>query len=216
MENRYLCRCSEVGIRILMTVSRVSPPQSINDKTMERKRCKWVNMNNPLYVEYHDKEWGKPLHDDQQLFELLILEGFQAGLSWETILNKRENFRRAYHGFDPKVVAAFGPDDVARLLADPGIVRNRLKVVDSIVNAQAFLKLQEQEHSFDHYIWSFTGGKSINEPYTLRTTSELSDRISKDLKRRGFKFVGSTIIYSFLQAMGIINGHGEECDDCPM
>lgn len=182
---------------------------------MERKRCNWVNLNNPLYVAYHDNEWGKPLHDDQRLFELLILEGFQAGLSWETILNKRENFRKAFKGFDPKVVANFGTDDVERLMNDKGIVRNRLKIVDSIISAKAFLKLQATEGSFDHYIWSFTHGKTINEPYTLRTTSELSDEISKDLKRRGFKFVGSTIIYSFLQAMGIINGHGKECDDQP-
>lgn len=170
-------------------------------------------MDNPLYVEYHDKEWGRPLHDDQRLFELLILEGFQAGLSWETILNKRENFRRAFRGFDPKVMAEFGPGDVERLMADQGIVRNRLKIVDSIVNAKAFLKLQREEGSFDRYIWSFTDGKSLREPYALRTTSELSDRVSKDLKRRGFKFVGSTIIYSYLQAIGIINAHGEECDD---
>lgn len=139
---------------------------------MERKRCKWVNLDNPLYVEYHDKEWGRPLHDDQRLFRLLILEGFQAGLSWETILNKRENFRRAFRGFDPKVMAEFGPDDVERLMADRGIVRNRLKIVDSIVNAKAFLKLQREEGSFDRYIWSFTDGKSLREPYALRTTSE--------------------------------------------
>ena len=180
---------------------------------MERKRCKWVNLDNPLYVEYHDKEWGRPLHDDKRLFELLILEGFQAGLSWETILNKRENFRRAFRGFDPKVMAEFESDDVERLMADQGIVRNRLKIVDSIVNAKAFLKLQKEEGSFDRYIWSFTEGKSLKEPYALRTTSKLSDRVSKDLKRRGFKFVGSTIIYSYLQAIGIINAHGEECDD---
>lgn len=188
----------------------------INHLTMERRRCNWVDMSNELYVNYHDQEWGKPLHDDRRLFELLILEGFQAGLSWATILNKRENFRLAYRGFDPKTVAGFGPDDVDRLMNDKGIVRNRLKIVDSIINAKAFLKVQEDEGSFDKYIWSFTSYKTINEPYTLRTTSPLSGQISKDLKRRGFKFVGSTIIYSFLQAMGIINGHGEECDDCPL
>ena len=182
---------------------------------MHRKRCKWVSLSNPAYVEYHDNEWGKPLHDDRRLFELLILEGFQAGLSWETILNKRENFRKAYRGFNPQAVAMFGPADIDRMMKDKGIVRNRLKIADSIINAKAFLKLQEAEGSFDHYIWSFTQGKTINEPYNLRTTSGLSDEISKDLKRRGFKFVGSTIIYSFLQAMGIINGHGEECDDRP-
>lgn len=180
---------------------------------MERKRCKWVNEDNPRYVEYHDKEWGHPLHDDRALFELLVLEGFQAGLSWETILNKREHFKEAYHGFDPEEVAQFGAEDVERLMADKGIVRNRLKIVDSIVNAQCFLKLQREEGSFDHYIWSFTDGNSICEPYDLRTTSPLSDAVSKDLKRRGFKFVGSTIIYSFLQAIGVINGHGKECDD---
>lgn len=180
---------------------------------MERKRCKWVNLDNPLYVEYHDKEWGRPLYDDKRLFELLILEGFQARLSWETILNKG----RISDGPSEDLIKGDGRvrtgNDVERLMADQGIVRNRLKIVDSIVNAKAFLKLQREEGSFDRYIWSFTDGKSLREPYALRTTSGLSDRVSKDLKRRGFKFVGSTIIYSYLQAIGIINAHGEECDD---
>lgn len=182
---------------------------------MGRKRCKWVNMGNPAYVDYHDNEWGRPLHDDKRLFEMLILEGFQAGLSWETILNKRDNFRHAYMGFDPEAVARFGQQDIDRLMNDKGIVRNRLKIADSIINAKAFLKVQEEQGSFDRYIWAFTHEKTINEPYSLRTSSELSDTISKDLRQRGFKFVGTTIIYSFLQAIGIINGHGEECDDRP-
>ena len=172
-------------------------------------------MDNERYVHYHDEEWGKPEHDDRKLFELLILEGFQAGLSWECVLNKRENFRKAYRGFDPSKVAAFTPDDVERLQADEGIIRNRLKIKDSILNARVFLKIQEEWESFDRYIWHFTEGRTVNEPYYLRTHSELSDTISKDLKRRGMKFVGTTIIYSYLQAIGIVNGHGEECQWSP-
>lgn len=177
----------------------------------DMNRCKWVDESNALYVKYHDEEWGRPLHDDRALFELLTLETFQAGLSWLTVLKKREAFREAYYGFRPEVVAAFGDGDVARLLADKGIVRNRLKVEASISNARAFLRVQAEQGSFDKYIWHFTDGKTIREPYYLRTTSPLSDAVSGDLRKRGFKFVGSTIIYSFLQSMGVINAHGEEC-----
>ncbi len=175
-------------------------------------RCKWVNPANELYVKYHDEEWGRPLHDDHQLFELLILEGCQAGLSWETILNKRENYRRAYKGFDPQTVALFDAHDEERLRNDAGIIRNRLKINASIVNARAFLQIQQQWGTFDRYIWHFTDGRPLIEPYTARTNSPLSDEISKDLRQHGMKFVGTTIIYSFLQAAGIINAHGPECD----
>ncbi len=177
-------------------------------------RCKWVNMGNPLYIQYHDAEWGVPQHADQMLFELLILEGFQAGLSWECVLNKRERFRTVYDGFDVKLVSRYGEEKIEELLSDPGIIRNRLKVRASVTNAKAFMRIQEEYGSFDAYIWSFTGGEIIYESYDVRTTSPLSDQISKDLKKRGMKFVGSTVIYSYLQAVGIINGHGPECDLC--
>ena len=175
-------------------------------------RCRWVNEKNPLYVRYHDSEWGVPQHADQMLFELLILEGFQAGLSWECVLNKREHFRRVYDNFDAEKVSRYDEEKVQKLLADPGIIRNRLKVRASVENAKAFLRIREEFGSFDAYIWGFTDRKIVCESYDLRTTSPLSDRISKDLKRRGMKFVGSTVIYSYLQAVGIINAHGPECD----
>ena len=175
-------------------------------------RCKWVNMKNPLYIQYHDAEWGVPQHTDRTLFELLILEGFQAGLSWECVLNKRERFRSVYDGFDVEKVSRYGEEKLQELLSDPGIVRNRLKVQASVTNAKAFMQIQSEYGSFDAYIWGFTNGETIYESYDVRTTSPLSDQISKDLKRRGMKFVGSTVIYSYLQAIGVINGHGPECD----
>ena len=176
------------------------------------RRCGWVNPHNPLYIEYHDKEWGVPLHDDQRLFELLILESFQAGLSWECILNKRENFRAAFAGFDAAAVASFDEQRVEALMQDAGIVRNRRKITAAIRNSKIFPEIQKQYGSFDTYLWSFTEGKVVKEPYTLRTTSPPSDAVSKDLQRRGMRFVGSTIIYSYLQAVGVINGHAEDCD----
>lgn len=176
------------------------------------RRCAWVNPNNPLYIQYHDQEWGHPQHEDRMLFELLILEGFQAGLSWECVLNKRSHFRAVYDGFDPEKVSRYGEEKVRALLSDPGIIRNRLKVRASIANAKVFLAIQAEQGSFDRYIWGFTGGETVREDYTLRTTSPLSDQISKDLKKRGMKFVGSTVIYSYLQAIGVINGHSPECD----
>lgn len=175
-------------------------------------RCAWTNLNNPLYVQYHDSEWGVPNHSDQALFELLILEGFQAGLSWECILNKREAFREAFDGFDVEAVSAYDEKKISALMANAAIVRNRRKIQASITNAQVFRQIQEEFGSFDAYIWQFTDGKTINESHTIRTTSPLSDEIAKDLKKRGMKFVGSTIIYSFLQAIGVINGHEEDCD----
>lgn len=175
------------------------------------ERCAWVNLNNPLYVRYHDEEWGVPLHDDGVLYELLILESFQAGLSWECVLNKREAFRQAFDGFDAQKVAAYDEDKIDALMQDPGIIRNRRKLFAAVKNSRVFLEIRKEHGSFDAYLWGFTGGKTVCEEYTLRTTSPLSDAISADLKRRGMTFVGSTIIYSYLQAVGILNGHGKEC-----
>lgn len=176
------------------------------------KRCAWVNLNNPLYVRYHDEEWGVPLHDDGALYELLILESFQAGLSWECVLNKREAFRRAFDGFDAQTVAAYGEEKIDALMQDAGIIRNRRKIAAAVANSRVFLEIQAEFGSFDRYLQGFTDGKTYYEEYALRTTSPLSDALSADLKRRGMTFVGSTITYSYLQAVGILNGHGKECD----
>lgn len=177
-------------------------------------RCAWVNLKNPLYIEYHDVEWGVPKHSDQELYELLILESFQAGLSWECILNKREAFRAAYDNFDIEKVIHYDEEKCQELLSNPAIVRNRRKVEASISNSRVFRQIQQEYGSFDAYIWGYTDGRTIVEDDTLRTTSPLSDEISKDLKKRGMKFVGSTIIYSYLQAVGIINGHETDCFLC--
>lgn len=176
-------------------------------------RCFWCNLSNPYYVIYHDEEWGKQVHDERKLFEMLILEGFQAGLSWECILNKRDAFREAFDNFDFLTIAKYQEDKVKSLLCNPGIVRNRLKIAGTIANAKAFIEIQKEFGSFDMYLYHFTGGKIIRE--WDKTTSPLSDTISKDLKKRGMKFVGSTIIYSFLQAIGVINSHSPECDLYP-
>jgi len=179
-----------------------------------RNRCAYVNMKNPLYIRYHDEEWGVPEHSDHKLFEMLLLECFQAGLSWECVLNKREGFRTACDGFDIEKVALYGEEKCQALLSDPAIIRNRLKVKASVTNARIFRDIQREYGSFDAYIWGFTEGRTVIEDYTLRTTSPLSDQISKDLKKRGMKFVGSTVVYSYLQAIGVIDGHGKECDLC--
>lgn len=176
---------------------------------MEKKRCRWCNSNNELYIAYHDGEWGVPCHEDEKIFELLILEPFQAGLSWETILNKREAFREAYDGFCAQKVAAYDEEKVQELLNNPKIVRNRRKIEASIQNAKVYLKIQKEWGSFSDYIWHFTEGNIIYE--NDKTFSELSDRISDDLKRHGMKFIGTTIVYSFLQAIGVINSHEDEC-----
>lgn len=176
------------------------------------ERCAWVNLNNPLYVRYHDEEWGVPLHDDGALYELLILESFQAGLSWECVLNKREAFRQAFDGFDVQKVAAYGEEKIAALTQDAGIIRNRGKIAAAVRNSRVFLEIQAEFGSFDRYLQGFTGGKTYCEEYTLRTTSPLSDALSADLKRRGMRFVGSTILYSYLQSIGVINAHGAECE----
>ena len=179
----------------------------------EPVRCAWAS--NELAVRYHDEEWGRPVHDDRVLFEFLILEGAQAGLSWNTILQKRDNYRKAFDGFDPSRVARYDRRKLQQLLRDPGIVRNRLKVSSAVENAKAFLRVQEEVGSFDRYIWQFVGGKPIvNARKSLKqvpaSTAE-SDAMSKDLKRRGFKFVGSTICYAFMQAVGMVNDHIVNC-----
>ncbi len=177
-------------------------------------RCSYLNLNNPLYVRYHDEEWGVPEHNDRKLFEFLTLECFQAGLSWECVLNKRKNFCVAFDDFDVEKVSHYDEEKIQQLLNDPSIIRNRLKIKASITNALVFRDIQEEYGSFDKYIWSFTGNQTIIEDYSIRTASPLSDQISKDLKKRGMKFVGSIVIYSYLQAIGIINAHGKECDWC--
>ena len=172
-------------------------------------RCSWVNLNNKVYISYHDNEWGKPLYDDKKLFELLILESFQAGLSWECVLNKRENFKKAYDDFDIDKVINYDDLKINELYNNKNIIRNKLKIKSSINNAKIFKNIQKEYSSFSNYIWSFTNGKIIYE--NGKTTSNLSDTISCDLKKRGMNFVGSTIIYSYLQAIGIINSHEKEC-----
>jgi len=176
---------------------------------MNQIRCRWCNVNNPVYVAYHDEEWGTPQHDDQKLFELLVLESFQAGLSWETILNKRENFRTAFEEFDPYCVQHYGEEKIQSLMADSGIIRNRHKIDAAIQNARIFLEIQKEWGSFDAYIWHYTNMMTIYE--VDQVTSALSDLISEDLKKRGMRFVGSTIIYSYLQAIGIIYSHDHNC-----
>lgn len=180
-----------------------------------KKRCPWVNIENPLMLAYHDEEWGAPVHDDRKTFEFLVLEGAQAGLSWSTILNKRENYRRAFADFDPEKVAAFDTKDVKRLLADPGIVRNRLKVGSAVSNAKAFLAIRDEYGDFDSYIWSFVGGRPIRNKWTrssqIPVTSPEAKRMSADLVKRGFKFVGPTICYSHMQAVGMVNDHLVDC-----
>ena len=175
-------------------------------------RCRWADPNSELYLAYHDQEWGRPEHDDRKLFEMLTLESFQAGLSWLTILKKREAFRAAFDHFQPEVVAGYGPEKVEALMGDAGIVRNRRKIQAAIGNARVFLAIQQEFGSFDRYLWGFTGGQVIvNTDDVFRANTGLSDRISGDLKRRGMRFVGTTIVYSFLQAVGVVNDHELAC-----
>lgn len=179
-----------------------------------KKRCAWVN-NNPLMVEYHDKEWGVPVHDDNKLFELLILEGAQAGLTWQTVLNKRENYRKAFSDFNPFKIARYDDKDIKRLLNNPGIIRNRLKVEAAIINAKKFLEVSREFGSFHKYIWQFVGNKPIKNKFKslqeIPASTKESDAMSKDLRKRGFKFVGSTICYAFMQAVGMVNDHTTDC-----
>lgn len=181
----------------------------------EPQRCFWCT-SDPLYINYHDREWGVPVHDDRTHFEFLILEGAQAGLSWLTILKRREGYRKAFANFDPKRVARFTPKDVERLMKDTGIIRNRLKIESTIDNAKQFLKVQKEFGSFSKYIWSFVDNTVSRTPgpltrATYRATSPESDKLSKDLKKRGFRFVGSTIMYAYMQATGLVNDHEDTC-----
>lgn len=172
-------------------------------------RCRWANPENPRYLHYHDFEWGVPVHDDRRLFEMLILECFQAGLSWECVLNKREAFRRAFDDFDWRKVAAYDAPKCAALAADTGIIRNRRKIAAAVTNARVFASIRREYGSFDAYLWQWTEGKTLRE--TGRATSPLSDAVSADLKKRGMKFVGSTIIYAYLQAVGVLWSHEPGC-----
>lgn len=179
-----------------------------------KKRCQWCG-DDPLYTKYHDDEWGVPLHDDQRLFEMLILEGAQAGLSWITVLRKRENYRRAFDNFDAEKIARYDEQKVASLLQNPGIIRNKLKIRAAVTNAQSFLEVQEEYGSFDTYIWQFVDGKPITNSYKdlheIPAKTKESDAMSKDLIKRGFKFVGSTICYAHMQATGMVNDHVVSC-----
>ena len=174
-----------------------------------RQRCSWADPGDPLYIEYHDHEWGVPLHDDRKLFELLILEGFQAGLSWKCVLHKREAMRRAFDGFDPEKLAAYDEKKTEELMQDPSIIRNRRKIEAASGNARAFLEIRNEYGSFDRFLWDLCGGRVIYE--TGLTKSPLSDAVSAELRKRGMKFVGTTIIYAYLQAAGIINSHDSGC-----
>ena len=174
-----------------------------------KPRCGWANPKNPVYVAYHDAEWGVPVHDDRALLEMLILECFQAGLSWECVLNKRTAFREAFDGFDLDAICAYDQEKIDALLANKGIIRNRLKVQAAVGNARVFCNVQAEFGSFGRYLWGWTDGKVVCE--TGRTSSPLSDAVSKDLKRRGMKFVGTTVVYSYLQAVGVIYSHDEGC-----
>lgn len=182
---------------------------------MNKTRCPWASDTFDQYIRYHDEEWGIPVHDDRVHFEFLILEGAQAGLSWSTILKKREEYRKVFAGFDPNAVAQFGEKEVEELMGNPGIVRNRLKIQSAIRNAKAFLKIQKEFGSFDSYIWAYTDGKPIRNSFTemnqVPAQTELSAKISKDLKKRGMNFVGSTIIYAYMQACGLVNDHTTDC-----
>lgn len=181
---------------------------------MDKKRCSWCG-NDPLYVAYHDKEWGVPIYDDAKLFEFLILETFQAGLSWITVLRKRKNFRKAFDNFNYKIISNYKEAKFEELLKDAGIIRNKLKIKATISNAIAFMEVQQEFGSFSSYIWKFTEGKPIKNKWKnlseVPAKTELSDELSKDLKKRGFKFVGSTVIYAHMQATGMINDHVEDC-----
>jgi DNA-3-methyladenine glycosylase I len=185
-----------------------------NSSSVPLPTCNWPS-NDPRMIEYHDTEWGIPLHDDRNLFEFMVLDAFQAGLSWKTVLHKRENFRKAFDNFEPEVIANYSEGKIQLLLQDAGIIRNRAKVRGTVENAKAFLKAREEFGTFDAYIWQFTGGKTIHNHLTslslMPVSSPESDAMSKDLKKRGFKFVGTTICYAFMQAAGMVNDHLVGC-----
>ncbi|HEY0768512.1 MAG TPA: DNA-3-methyladenine glycosylase I [Steroidobacteraceae bacterium] len=196
-------------------------PQAASKATgrrADKRRCRWVGGSDPDYVRYHDEEWGRPVHDDRLLFEMLTLEGAQAGLSWSTILRKRAGYRGAFASFEPHKVARFDARRRAALRRDAGIVRNRLKIESTVTNARAFLAVQREFGSFDRYLWSFVSGRPIvNRPRSgaLPARTPLSDQVSRDLVQRGFRFVGTTIVYAFLQAVGVVNDHARDCFLCP-
>jgi DNA-3-methyladenine glycosylase I len=195
-----------------------APVRRTRKSVTERPRCRWVAQADADYVLYHDKEWGRPVHADRLLFEMLTLEGAQAGLSWLTVLRKRAGYRRAFANFDPVKVARFAGRRRAALCRDAGIVRNRLKIESTVSNAQAFMAVQREFGSFDRYLWGFTGGKPVvnrPKPGEVPARTALSDQVSKDLLKRGFRFVGSTIIYAYLQAVGVVNDHARGCYLCP-
>jgi DNA-3-methyladenine glycosylase I len=182
--------------------------------TNMKNRCEWCG-NDPLYISYHDDEWGQPVHDDRRLFEFLVLEGAQAGLSWLTILKKRENYRRAFDNFDFEIIARYGQHDIARLLNDPGIVRNRLKIESAVKNARGVLAIRQEFGTLDAFLWRYVGGAPMKNAWKrmadIPVTTKESDQMSKDLKKRGFNFVGSTICYSLMQAVGMVNDHTSDC-----
>lgn len=179
---------------------------------MEKKRCIWVDEKSPVYVKYHDEEWGVPVHDDKKLYEMLLLETFQAGLSWITVLRKREEFRKAFDGFDAEKTASYGEDKIKELMQNPGLIRNRKKIEAAVKNARVFLQIQKEFGSFSNYLWGFTNGEIIlNQDDNFPVKTELSDRLSKDLKKRGMAFVGSVTLYSYLQAVGVVNDHERSC-----
>lgn len=185
-------------------------------KTIKTKqRCEWPGKEDSLMIEYHDKEWGTPCHDDLKLFEYVILDTFQAGLSWRTILHKRENFRKAFSNFNPEKIARYGEKEIKRLMKDAGIIRNRLKIISAIINAKKFLEVKREFGSFDRYLWQFVNHKTINNNLKhlkhIQATSKESDEMSKDMKKRGFKFVGSTTCYAFMQGAGMVNDHIINC-----
>lgn len=196
-----------------MTESRISPISYLSFNM--KKRCPWVKESNELYVKYHDTEWGVPVRDDKTIFEFLVLESAQAGLSWETVLNKRENYRKAFAGFNPVKVSKFKGSDVQKLIKNAVIIRNRLKIESAINNAKRFLEVKKEFGTFSKYIWGFVGGKTIkNRIKTIkdyRATSPESDALAKDMKKRGFKFLGSTVLYAHMQATGMVNDHSADC-----
>lgn len=184
-------------------------PKEMNKNKMEKIRCKWCNVKNPSYIKYHDEEWGVPVYDDSILLEFLILEPFQAGLSWETVLNKREDFRKEFLDYDPEKIIQYAEEKIRKMLQNPKIIRNRRKIEAAINNTKVFLNIQKEWGTFSGYIWHFTDEEIVYE--TGKISSPLSDNISKDMKKRGMKFIGTTTVYAYLQAIGVINSHDETC-----
>lgn len=205
-------------VNSLKSLSLASKHEKPVKKGKSMKRCFWVDETKDHYVQYHDTEWGVPVHDDLRLFEMLVLEGAQAGLSWETILKRRDSYRKIFKGFDPKIVAKMSDEELEKILLDPKIIRNRLKVYSARKNAQVFLNIQKEFGSFDKYVWSFVKNQiKINRPKTMKDVAAKtleSDQLSKDLKKRGMSFVGSTIIYAFMQAVGLVDDHVTDCFLC--